>query len=167
MHRRMKSAWILGLLWVGIAPAILHATLAENATVTAQAGIGGYKTAIIDLPDGFAFYASSTPVILPPGADVTAVKLSPFANNADVVYFTSSTVVSAAAFDPSTSFAYYISSQAPSFIQTVQEGPAAPIGVLKSSITLQTGQDFIGTAVIDSTNHFAYLGTHTSTGVII
>lgn len=156
----------------------LRAALAEISTATSS-GEGGYGSAALDTIDGFGLFGSSTPFSIPlivsSGAIVSEYCMpglglgNPFGYCGGVIDFAFSNFwnISAAVYDPTTDFGFFASSQAPAGIEAVPLGLSAPPGAVISSITLQSGQNWIGSAVIDTTNHFAYFGTMTSPSMVV
>ena len=143
---------ILGL----VAPAA-RAALAVNSSGTAVTAEGGYGSAIIDTVGGVAYFGSSNTVVVSGKAysDITPVTLSPFGISSGVGYSPGVTNLTAAAFDDQTRIGYFASDLAPATVEMIPFGSVGSV----SSMTFAAGQNFIGTAVVDSTNHFAYFGT--------
>jgi hypothetical protein len=159
---------LLGLAAVVLLAPAARASLAVSTSAFSQTGEGGYGSAIINTNGGFAYFGSSTSYTLTSSTNtnITPVTLSPLGVNPGITSFSQVTNLSAAALDSGTYFGYFVSSQAPSAIEelnTVNGGYAVPI----SSMSLPAGQNWVGTAVVDSINHIAYLGTGTSPSMVV
>jgi hypothetical protein len=166
MKRKLKI--VIGLTMVGLMAPAARAALSVISTATAPSGVGGYGSAIMDQTDGFAYFGSSTTYVSFSStySTVTPMTLSPFGLNLGFGYFPQVTDLSAAAFDSGTGFGYFVSSQAPSVVEMFPARNGG-IGSPTSGLTFQAGQNWVGTAVIDSTNHFAYFGTQTSPSIVV
>jgi hypothetical protein len=172
--KRMRINVLLFFV-LGLAPVSAHATLAETGNGQGL-GEGGYGAAAVDAADSLAFFGSTTTVTIP-GIATNASPVAeyhlptpgnPLSLSAELVSFSSFSVITTAAFDPTTGFGYFTSSSALAGIG-LEKIPitAAASPPTSSSVTVSVAGAWIGTAVLDTTNHFGYFGTVTSPSQVI
>jgi hypothetical protein len=133
----------------------------SNLTVvtshTLLTGEGGFGCALIDSEQGFAYFATNQPLI----SDIVRVRLSDFdkwnLETTGVARFTTfeGSIGLACVLDAANGFAYFGTDTSPGKILKIRLSDFTQVGVL----TLNAGEDFLRTAVVDPPNGFAYFVT--------
>jgi len=165
MTRMTRKLLFVLTLWV--LPMSLHAALIEISSDTSLTGNGGFGSAFIDPVGGLAYFGSSTTFTIGTStvSAVVGVNISTFGIVNNSFYFNQITNLAVSAFDQGTRFGYFVSTGSPAGIEAISY--TSFFGVAIASTTFASGQNNIGTAVIDSTNHFGYFGTQTSPSIVI
>ncbi|HVO32377.1 MAG TPA: T9SS type A sorting domain-containing protein [Elusimicrobiota bacterium] len=129
----------------------------QSVTVSAAAG-GGFATAITDATGAFGYFGSSVPFLIGTSSFsvVNPVTLNTLTLGSASLGSVGNWDFSAAFLDTNAGYGYFVSSSAPAAIERFSLG-AFPVAL--SSTTLFGGQDWPGSAVVDSGNEFAYIGT--------
>ncbi|MBI4341918.1 MAG: filamentous hemagglutinin N-terminal domain-containing protein, partial [Candidatus Omnitrophica bacterium] len=135
-----------------------NTALARRAGLTLESPEKFLLSAIIDQPNGFAYFGTFTS----PGI-IVKVRLSDFTRVGQLVLNTGENDLASAIIDQPNQLAYFGTQTSPGIIVKINLATFTRVGAL----TLNTGEDNLMSAIIDQPNQLAYFGTTTSPGIIV
>ncbi|MBI3088306.1 MAG: filamentous hemagglutinin N-terminal domain-containing protein [Candidatus Omnitrophica bacterium] len=132
--------------------------------LTLASGENDLRSAVIDPGAGFAYFGTYTS----PGI-VVKVRLSDFTRNAALTFNSGENLLVSAVIDPGAGFAYFGTYTSPGIVVKVRLSDFTRVGALtlNAGPPPSTAENILSSAVIDTTNGFAYFGTGQSPGKVV
>src|SRR3989441_319673 len=139
---------------------VVSNSFTQVGALTLNTGESGLASAVIDSPNGFAYFGTTTS----PGL-VVKVRLSDFTRAGALTLNARADDLTSAVIDSANGYVYFGTNTVASSdaVVKVRLSDFTRVG----SLILNTGEISLTSAVIDPANGYAYFGTHTSPGIVV